>query len=85
MKMTLAGIGVEICDTKDHQILKLQKPLELAVIVDGDSDVGVEFKALIEGLNAAVTLGLDRIHVWFDNNLFYQYVSHSLHLSYPYS
>lgn len=71
MKM-LAGIGVTICDSNDSVILELSKPL----IGGGDtSGQMAEVKALIEGLNAAVTLGLKRITVFCADNIIYQFVT----------
>lgn len=72
--VTLAGIGVGIFNDKDEVIYELRKPL-------GENELsmrGVECKALIEGLNVAIDLGLKRIVLYFDYYPLYQFVSFSL-------
>lgn len=73
VRKMLAGIGLTICDSNDSVILELSKPL-----VGGGDTSGqmAEVKALIEGLNAAVTLGLKRITIFCADNTIYQYVSY---------
>ncbi|KAM7496689.1 hypothetical protein LguiA_021103 [Lonicera macranthoides] len=69
--VTLAGIGVGICNDKDEVIYELRKPL-------GENELsmrGVECKALIEGLNVAIDLGLKRIVLYFDYYPLYQFVT----------
>ncbi|CAM8949453.1 unnamed protein product [Rhodiola kirilowii] len=75
--VTVAGIGVAICDPSDYCILELRKPL-----VDGDdssksvlSAERVGFEALVEGLKAADDLGLKRVSCFCDDNMIHQYVS----------
>ncbi|CAM8952711.1 unnamed protein product [Rhodiola kirilowii] len=75
--VTVAGIGVAICDPSDYCILELRKPL-----VDGDessksvlSAERVGFAALVEGLKAADDLGLKRVSCFCDDNMIHQYVS----------
>ncbi|KAL8089806.1 hypothetical protein AgCh_039321 [Apium graveolens] len=69
-KKVLAGIGVAICDSSGEIVVfKVRKPLVLREI----SVEIAEVKALIEGLNAAVTLGLKRITVFCEDNATYQY------------
>ncbi|CAK9179024.1 unnamed protein product [Ilex paraguariensis] len=71
VRKMLAGIGVAICDARDNLIFKLKKPL-----VGGEfSDETLQFRALIEGLNTAVMLGLKRVTVICDDNLLYQHVT----------
>ncbi|KAI7749551.1 LOW QUALITY PROTEIN: hypothetical protein M8C21_021918 [Ambrosia artemisiifolia] len=58
--VTMAGIGVAICDSFDEMIFEVRKPLELS---KGErlSRRSVEEQALIEALNAAGSLDLKRI------------------------
>ncbi|KAA8550435.1 hypothetical protein F0562_002119 [Nyssa sinensis] len=71
LKTTLAGIGVAICDLRDDLVFELRKPL---VGCETSSEVA-EVKALIEGLNTALTLGLNRVTICCDNNSVYQCVT----------
>lgn len=73
----LASIGVAICDPKDNLILKIQKPVPAA----GTSRQALEAKALIEGLNAAFSIGIKKVNVYFDFRTLYNHVSLSLSLS----
>ncbi|KAK1588345.1 hypothetical protein Q3G72_022372 [Acer saccharum] len=52
-----SGIGVAICGPTDNVIFELKKPL----IGDRINKNAVEIKALIEGLNAALSLELKRV------------------------
>lgn len=71
-KKVLAGIGVAICDSSGEIVIfKMRKPL---VLQEMSVEIA-EVKALIEGLNASVTLGLKRITVFCDDPMTYQYVS----------
>ncbi|WOG87563.1 hypothetical protein DCAR_0206792 [Daucus carota subsp. sativus] len=71
-KKVLAGIGVAICDSSGEIVIfKMRKPL----VLEEMSVEIAEVKALIEGLNAAVTLGLKRITVFCDDPMTYQYVT----------
>lgn len=66
------GIGVAICDAKDGLLFELSKGLS-----GKDQQVSkelVDFKALIEGLDAAVMLDLKRVTIVTDNPLLYQHV-----------
>lgn len=79
VEMLFGGIGIAICDTSDCCVFELRKPVLVAGGSGGggggmDGDV-VEVKALIEALNAAVTLGLKRVHVFCDSNSVYQYLT----------
>ncbi|KAF3329915.1 E3 ubiquitin-protein ligase rbrA [Carex littledalei] len=67
----LAAIGVAICDPKDNLILKIQKP----VSATGMSREAVEAKALIEGLNAALSIGIKKVNVYFDYRILYNHVA----------
>ncbi|XP_062082007.1 E3 ubiquitin-protein ligase RSL1-like [Humulus lupulus] len=69
--MVMAGIGVALCDPRDNLLFEVRKPL----IGKGLSKLGAEAKALIEGLNAAMTLNLKRITLYCDNFTFHQFVS----------
>lgn len=70
-KLGYAGIGVAICDVRDNLILEIKKPLTGI----GLSKQAAELKALIEGLNAAFTLELNRVEFFCDYYPIYQYVS----------
>ncbi|OVA18153.1 zinc finger protein [Macleaya cordata] len=61
-KVMLSAMGAAICDPQDNLLLKIQKPL----IGDWKSHRFVEVKALIEGLNAALSLNIKRINVYCD-------------------
>ncbi|GKA96288.1 ribonuclease H domain-containing protein [Tanacetum coccineum] len=73
VEASFGGIGVAICDMNDRQVWEVQ-----TVVSVGRSMVGrhavVELEALIEGLNAAVRLGLERVHVYCDNVSVYRYL-----------
>ncbi|KAA8544002.1 hypothetical protein F0562_021821 [Nyssa sinensis] len=69
-KTPFAGIGVAICDSRDNLIIEMGKPL----VGNGMSRQGAELKALIEGLNAALALGLKRIVFYCDYYPLYQFV-----------
>ncbi|GKF60452.1 ribonuclease H domain-containing protein, partial [Tanacetum coccineum] len=72
VEASFGGIGVAICDMNDRRVWEVQ-----TVVSVGRSMVGrhavVELEALIEGLNAAVRLGLERVHVYCDNVSVYRY------------
>uniref|UniRef100_A0A251SRN9 RBR-type E3 ubiquitin transferase n=1 Tax=Helianthus annuus TaxID=4232 RepID=A0A251SRN9_HELAN len=72
--VTMAGIGVAICDSKDEMIFEMKKPLDL---IKGDrvSTQSVEGHALIEALKAATALELNRIVFYCDYYPLYQFVS----------
>lgn len=74
VRKTLGGIGVVICDSTNSPVFEIGKALAGVEI----SREVVEMKALIEGLDAAVTLGIKRVIVSCDDNSLYQYVSHLL-------
>uniref|UniRef100_A0A6N2KTY4 RBR-type E3 ubiquitin transferase n=1 Tax=Salix viminalis TaxID=40686 RepID=A0A6N2KTY4_SALVM len=54
------GIGIAICDPMKNLVFEISKPL----IGNGKSTIAAEAKALIEGLNAGLALGLKRIVVY---------------------
>ena len=60
--LKFAAIGVAICDPRDELVLKIQKPL----IGDWKNHRVAEVKALIEGLNAALSLNIKRINFYCD-------------------
>ena len=70
-KTLMAGIGVAICDPRDNLVFELRKPL----FGKGLNKVACDAKALIEGLNAALTLELKKIILYCDNYTFHQFVS----------
>ncbi|WOL04813.1 hypothetical protein Cni_G13535 [Canna indica] len=68
----LAAIAVAICDPNDNLVLKIQKPVL-------NSDVKkcremLESTALIEGLNAVISLGIKRVHVFCEYNVLYNHL-----------
>ncbi|GAV62088.1 IBR domain-containing protein/RVT_3 domain-containing protein [Cephalotus follicularis] len=67
----LAGIGVAICDPKDNLIFEIKKPL----IGNGMSRTAAEAKALIDGLEAALSLDLKRVDFYCDYFPIYQFVT----------
>lgn len=67
----LAGLGVAICDPRENLLLEVRKPL----VGNGISKIGAHAKALIEGLNAALSLDLKRITFYCDYYPLYQFVS----------
>ncbi|KAK3036827.1 hypothetical protein RJ639_031305 [Escallonia herrerae] len=67
---TFGGIGVAICDSRNELVFELKK----AVKGQGMSRRGVEGKALIEGLNAAIALDLKRVVFYCDYYPLYQFV-----------
>ncbi|MED6159773.1 hypothetical protein PIB30_045300 [Stylosanthes scabra] len=69
-KVVLAGIGVAICDPKDNLILEVRKPL----VGCGTSKIVADLKASIEGLNAALSLDLKRVHFFCDYYPMFQFV-----------
>lgn len=71
--VTMAGIGVAICDSRDGLIFEMRKPLDLNED-DQMSRQSMEGKALIEALNAAIALDLKRIVLYCDYYTVYQHV-----------
>ncbi|KAF5200018.1 E3 ubiquitin-protein ligase dbl4 [Thalictrum thalictroides] len=69
--VNVSAIGVAICDHRDNLLLKIQKPL----IGDWKNHREVEFKALIEGLNAAITLDIKRINFYCVNRTLFQQIT----------
>lgn len=69
--VSLAAIGIAVCDPHDELLLKIQKPLAGA----GMSRGVVEWKALIEGLNAVVSLDIKNVDVYCDYVPLYNQVS----------
>lgn len=75
--VTLAGIGVAICDSKDGLLFEMRKLLELNKD-DRISRASVEVKALIEALRFAIALDVKRIVFYCDYHTLYQHVSRFL-------
>ncbi|KZV48534.1 hypothetical protein F511_16795 [Dorcoceras hygrometricum] len=67
----LGGIGVAICDSKDELLFELRKPL----VGNVTSRRGVELRALIEGLNAALELELHRVTFFCDYYTVYNLIT----------
>ncbi|KAF5200016.1 Atp-dependent rna helicase deah12 protein [Thalictrum thalictroides] len=75
---SIAAIGAAVCDPRGNLILNVQKPL----IGDWKSDWApedllfkVDVKALIEGLNAALSLDIKKIDFFCDFYPLYQYIT----------
>ncbi|XP_043701737.1 uncharacterized protein LOC122652130 [Telopea speciosissima] len=70
-KVRLSAIGVAICDPCDDVILQIQKPFA----GDGMNNRTIDAKALIEGLNAALSLGIKKIAFYCDSYTLFQFIS----------
>ena len=70
-EVTLAGIGVAICDPRGNLVFQLSKPL----VGSGMGRLVAEIKALIEGLETALALDLKHLTFCCDYFPVYQYVS----------
>ncbi|KAJ8423590.1 hypothetical protein Cgig2_003874 [Carnegiea gigantea] len=68
-EVTLAGIGVAICDPRGNVVFQLSKPL----VGSGMGRLVAEIKALIEGLETALALDLKRLTFCCDYFPVYQY------------
>eukprot|EP00268_Persea_americana_P039431 TRINITY_DN3900_c0_g1_i1.p1 TRINITY_DN3900_c0_g1~~TRINITY_DN3900_c0_g1_i1.p1 ORF type:complete len:623 (-),score=109.22 TRINITY_DN3900_c0_g1_i1:193-1926(-) len=62
LPVSLAGMGIAVCDPRDNLLLRIQKPLLGAGFTQGI----VEMKALIEGLQAVISLDIKDVDVFFD-------------------
>ncbi|CAL9022558.1 unnamed protein product [Prunus brigantina] len=62
-RVVLAGVEVALCDSRDNLEFEVWKPL----IGNGMSKNGALLKALIEGLNAALSLDLKGITFFCEN------------------
>ncbi|KAJ8557671.1 hypothetical protein K7X08_003296 [Anisodus acutangulus] len=76
----LAGIGVAVCDPSGILVFEVSKGLvkgteKLEVLIDEIA----ELKALIEGLDVAIMLGLKRVNVFLDSQTIFQYVRGEVH------
>lgn len=74
VKSVVAGAGIAICDPGDNLIFEARKNLEA---VAGGTVLGseaAELEAIIEGLNKALALDLNRVTFFCDNYMVYQYV-----------
>lgn len=69
--VSLAGIGVAVCDDEDNLILEISKT------VDGNESrkIAVELMALIEGFNAVIALDLKRVIYFGDYYTLFQHLS----------
>ncbi|KAJ7980960.1 RBR-type E3 ubiquitin transferase [Quillaja saponaria] len=76
MKVTVAAIGIAICDSKDFLIFEVKKPME-AIDADGVvlSEECAELQALIEGLDNAIGLGLKSVTFFCENYLVYNHIT----------
>lgn len=76
MDVQVAAVGVAICDSRDYLIFEVKKPLEVletgGVVLSAES---AELKAIVEGLDNALSLGLQRVTFFCDDYMLYQYVS----------
>ncbi|XP_059275736.1 E3 ubiquitin-protein ligase RSL1-like [Lycium ferocissimum] len=73
----LAGIGVAVCDPSGILVFEVSKNLVDSTEVLTDEIV--ELKALIEGLDVAIMLGLKRVNLVLDSQTILQYVTGKLH------
>lgn len=67
----LGGVGVAICDSRDDLLFELRKPF----VANGTSRQSTEIRALIEGLNAALELQLQRLVFYCDYHPIFNYVT----------
>lgn len=70
-KVFFGGIGVAICDSRDELLFEMRKPFYGTAM----NRQCIEFKALIEGLNAAIALDLKRVVFYCDYFPIFQFVS----------
>ncbi|MCD7459653.1 hypothetical protein HAX54_041570 [Datura stramonium] len=73
----IAGIGVAVCDPSGILVFEVSKNLVKGTQVLIDEIA--ELKALIEGLDIALMLGLKRVNVVLDSPTILQYVTGKLH------
>lgn len=69
----LVAIAAAVCDPSGNLLLKIQKPVPIADI--STCREVVETTALIEGLNAVISLGIKNICVFCDYKVLYNHVS----------
>ncbi|KAI8523975.1 hypothetical protein RHMOL_Rhmol13G0113500 [Rhododendron molle] len=69
-----AGVGIAICDVRDDRVFEMRRPLVCGGGGDMNAEVA-EVKALILGLEAALSLGIQRITVFCADNSLHQYVT----------
>ncbi|CAL1403365.1 unnamed protein product [Linum trigynum] len=78
-KVTVAGFGVAICDSKDNLIFELSKRLDAATVSRSAGKISegllVGIHALIEGLNAALNFDLKKLTFLCDDFMAYQYLT----------
>ncbi|KAK4717869.1 hypothetical protein R3W88_016207 [Solanum pinnatisectum] len=74
---SIAGIGVAVCDPSGILVFEVSKGLVKGTEVLTDEIA--ELKALIEGLDVAIMLGLKRVNVVLDSQTILQYVRGTLH------
>ncbi|KAI4315977.1 hypothetical protein L6164_023998 [Bauhinia variegata] len=69
IRVVVASAGIAICDSRDYLIFEVKKPLE-AVESGGLvlSSECAELQALIEGLDMAFSLALQRLSIFFDDS-----------------
>ncbi|VFQ59641.1 unnamed protein product [Cuscuta campestris] len=72
MRVSVASIGVAICDFQDNLLFEMKRGLENGEMLTNE---GAELEALVAGLEAAVALNLERVNFLCDNYMVYQYVS----------
>ncbi|PIA38656.1 hypothetical protein AQUCO_02700110v1 [Aquilegia coerulea] len=72
--VSIAGVGAAVCDPQGNLILNIQKPL----VGDWKSDWeahNLQLKALIEGLNAALSLDIKKVDCYCNFHPLYQYIT----------
>ncbi|XP_070052441.1 E3 ubiquitin-protein ligase RSL1-like [Nicotiana tomentosiformis] len=77
-KQQVAGIGVAVCDPSGILVFEVSKGLGESTTEVLNDEI-VELKALIEGLDVAIMLGLKRVNVFLDSQTILQYVRGKLH------
>ncbi|XP_020214811.1 uncharacterized protein LOC109798824 [Cajanus cajan] len=70
-RVVFAGIGVAICDIAGNSLFEVSKP----IAGSGTSKVAAEIKALIEALDAAISLDLRRVDYCCDYYPLFQFVN----------
>ncbi|XP_078445591.1 E3 ubiquitin-protein ligase RSL1-like [Wolffia australiana] len=67
----VTAVGVAICDPRGNQILKMQTPT-IGPRVGGEI---VEIRALIEGVNAAISLDLKTLDIFFQHTALFNHIT----------
>ncbi|KAL5711272.1 RBR-type E3 ubiquitin transferase [Ranunculus cassubicifolius] len=77
--VSIVGLGAAICDPRGNSILNIEKPLvgnwKGDLVAVDDLQFIVEANALIEGLGAALSLGIRSIVFYCDSYLLFQHIT----------